>query len=64
MSYEELIEFEQNAIMSYNDYVVFSIAKGMKEIEEGIEGTTLEETYKEIFGKEYINKENYISSRS
>ena len=34
-TYEELDELEKNPNISYNDYVVLSVARGIKEIEDG-----------------------------
>lgn len=39
-TYEELEELANNPNISYNDYVVLSIAKGIKEIEDGIPRST------------------------
>lgn len=50
-TYEELDEIENSPNISYNDYVVLSIARGMKEIEDGIPGTPADEFFKELLGE-------------
>lgn len=47
-TYEELDKLEKDTNISYNDYVVLSIARGMKEIEEGIPGIPAEEVFEEL----------------
>ena len=63
-TYEELDELEHDPNISYNDYVVLSIARGMKEIEDGIPGTPAEEVFKELLGEDYRRNNTYKNSKS
>ena len=61
-TYEELDKIEEKSNISYNDYIVLSIARGMKEIEDGIQGIPAEEVFEELLGENY--SENNIYARS
>lgn len=52
-TYKELDELEESPNITYNDYVVLSIARGIKEIEDGIPGIPAEEVFKELLGENY-----------
>ncbi|MBQ3145741.1 MAG: hypothetical protein IJB90_04145 [Clostridia bacterium] len=61
-SYKELDELEKNPNISYNDYVILSVARGIKEIEDGIEGIPAEEVFKELLGESYRENSIYANS--
>lgn len=63
-TYEELEELEKAPDISYNDYVVLSIARGMKEIEDGIPGIPAEEVFEELLGADYRENNIYEDSKN
>lgn len=63
-TYKELDELEKAPNISYNDYVVLSIARGIKEIEDGIPGIPAEEVFKELLGEEYRENNIYEDSKN
>lgn len=63
-TYEELDELEKDTNISYNDYVVLSIAKGIKEIEDGIPGIPAEEVFEELLGERYRESNIYEDSKN
>lgn len=63
-TYKELDKLEKDTNISYNDYVVLSIARGMKEIEEGIPGIPAEEVFEELLGEDYRESNIYENSKS
>lgn len=63
-TYKELEKLEKDPDISYNDYVVLSIARGMKEIEDGVPGIPAEEVFKELLGEEYRENNIYEGSKS
>ena len=63
-TYEELDKLENDPTISYNDYVVLSVARGMKEIEDGIPGIPAEEVFRELLGENYRENNSYASSKN
>lgn len=63
-TYEELEELEKDTNISYNDYVVLSIARGIKEIEDGIPGIPAEEVFEELLGERYRESNIYEDSKN
>lgn len=63
-TYKELDELEKAPDISYNDYVVLSIARGMKEIEDGIPGIPAEEVFEELLGADYRENNIYEDSKN
>lgn len=63
-TYKELDELEKIPDISYNDYVVLSIARGMKEIEDGIPGIPAAEVFKELLGEDYRENNIYEDSKN
>ena len=63
-TYEELDKIEEKSNISYNDYIVLSIARGMKEIEDGIQGIPAEEVFEELLGENYSENNIYAHSKN
>lgn len=63
-TYKELDELEKAPDISYNDYVVLSIARGMKEIEDGIPGIPAEEVFEELLGAYYSEDNIYANGKN
>lgn len=63
-TYKELDELEKTPDISYNDYIVLSIARGMKEIEDGIPGIPAEEVFEELLGADYRENNIYEDSKN
>ena len=60
-SYQELDKIENDPNISYNDYVVVCVARGLKEIEDGIPGIPAEEVFRELLGENY-KKSNFAAN--
>ncbi|MBQ6991372.1 MAG: hypothetical protein IJN50_00415 [Clostridia bacterium] len=56
-TYEELDELESKSDITYNDYVILCIARGVKQIEDGIPGIPADEVFSELLG-DYNDRAN------
>ena len=54
-TYEELDDLESKSDITYNDYIILCIARGVKQIEDGIPGIPADEVFNELLG-DYNNR--------